>query len=112
MMNDLFTVCEGRCAAKFHASCVGVCEDSVCALTNNIIWMCDDCISEYRQARDRMPISKPETTGQSSIAAELTEIKSQIAAINSAMANMTPITAFNSTHRHSTPDTSPKPTIN
>ena len=62
-----------------------------------------------------MPITKPETTSQSSIAAELIEIKSQIATINSTMAKLIPVPAYNSIHRHLTPDrapdTSPNSTI-
>lgn len=106
MMKGLYTVCEGSCARKFHASCVNVSEADLCALSKNIIWMCDDCMLEFCRARDRIPNSKPKPSD--SISTELEEIKSQIATINSVVAKLTPIAPFDSTHRHSTPNGSPK----
>lgn len=49
----LYTVCEGECAGFFHASCVGLSEDALCVLSSiNIIWMCDECLSQFRRLRD------------------------------------------------------------
>lgn len=52
--SDLVTVCEGKCAKTFHAACVGVTETDLCALSCNIIWICDACMDLFYKMRDRM----------------------------------------------------------
>lgn len=109
-MEHLYTVCEGKCAGKFHASCVGVSEDQLCALSKNIIWICDSCMVDFCRARDDMSGScnTPSPAG-TSINAELEEMKSQIASLTSAVAKLNlSIAPFESAKQHSTPITSPK----
>lgn len=113
-MKDLYTVCEGRCAGKFHASCVGVSEDQLCSLSKNIIWICDKCMIEFCKSRDSTSVSrKTSPSPKTPITAELEEMKSQIAMLSSAVAklNLT-VAPFEATRQHSTPITSPKTTNN
>lgn len=113
-MHSLYTVCEGRCAKKFHATCVGVSETQLCALTKNIVWICDDCMFEYCRARDRIPESpKAQPVEYNVILAHIADLKSQIEIIVNSIAELpTSIacpTSSVSTQRHSTPINSPKP---
>lgn len=113
-MKQLYTVCEGRCAGKFHASCVGVSEDQLCALSKNIIWICDNCMVDFCKARDAISgSSETHTSAGISITAQLEEMKSQIATISNAIAKLNVSVAPNvSANPHSTPVTSPIPANN
>lgn len=53
MHTDLYTVCDGICAKSFHAECVGVQESDLCALSSNIIWICDPCMKMFCKMRER-----------------------------------------------------------
>lgn len=116
-MKGLYTICEGRCARRFHASCVGVNESDLCALSNNIIWICDECMLEFRKARDTVPDSpRAHLSSTSSVAAELDELRSQVAKINDAISKIvdqiSPSDPTVPTHRHSTPVSTPSPSSN
>lgn len=107
-MNDLYTVCEGRCARRFHASCVGVSEDALCVFSKNIIWMCDECMFEFCKARDSVPLP-PRTDSLSSITSELDELRAQVAKINDAIVNINNrIISSDPPQRYSTPLSTPK----
>lgn len=107
MMKELYTVCEGRCARRFHASCVGVSEADLCALSKNIIWICDECMAEFCKARDAMSES-PRSSSTSSIVVELDKLKSEVGRINDAIAEINDkMIAPDRILHHSTPDTTP-----
>lgn len=117
MMNCLYTVCEGRCAQKFHATCVGVTENDLCALSRNIVWICDDCMIVFCKARDSIAESfKDNGPDKNAITADLEELKSQIDGINNSFAKLSIAIASSSSSKstqqqqlHSTPIDSPKP---
>lgn len=103
---ELYTICEGKCARRFHATCVGISEAALCILSKNILWMCDECAFDYYRARDTVP---DKTEQPASLVNELEELKSQVSKINDAIANITlSITPSVPIERHSTPATSPK----
>lgn len=116
IINCLYTVCEDRCARKFHAACVGVTEDALCALSKNIIWICDDCMIEFCKARDHIPkLGETQPADKYSITADLEELKSQIKGINDSFAKLSIAIASKSSpvstqrERQSTPIGSPNP---
>lgn len=116
-MKGLYTVCEGRCARRFHASCVGLSESDLCALSNNIIWICDECMLEFCKARDTVPDSpRAHLSSTSSVAAELNELRCQVAKITDAISKIadqiSPSVPTVPTQRHSTPVSSPSPSNN
>lgn len=116
VMNCLYTVCEGRCARKFHATCVGVTENDLCALSKNIIWICDDCMIEFCKARDRIPeSSKTQPADENVFATDFEKLKLQINDINNSFAKLSVAIASSTSssttprqQRHSTPIDSPK----
>lgn len=114
VMNSLYTVCEGRCAKKFHATCVGVTENDLCALSKNIIWICDDCMIEFCKARDHTPVSpKNQPIDENSFTAGLDDLRTQVNRINESIAKLSIAISSSipsvSTQRHSTPNHSPQP---
>lgn len=78
---DLFVVCEGKCYGTFHASCVGLSEASVCCLSKNIVWLCDDCLFDFHDSQREVKCSQSETTDHAlrCVTAELTDISTKIA---------------------------------
>lgn len=107
-MKELYTICEGKCAGWFHATCVGLSEAALCVLSKNILWMCDVCAYDFYRARDAN--GKQHSAEQSaSIVHELEELKSQVSEINDAIARITlSVTPSVPIDRHSTPIDSPK----
>lgn len=111
IMKCLYTVCEGKCARKFHAACVGVTENDLCALSKNIVWICDDCMIEFCKARDHIPeSSKAQPADKDPITADLEALKSQVNAINDSITELSKAIASSSApaslqrqQRHSTP---------
>lgn len=78
---DLFVVCEGKCYRTFHAACVGLTETSVYCLSGNILWLCNDCVTEFRdrQRKQQPASSHQEETVLRSISGGLDVITSKIA---------------------------------
>lgn len=105
--NTLYTICEGRCAKRFHGKCVRVCEEDLRALSQNIVWICDDCMVHFRKVRDMN--LEPVAPMPNPMENKLKELKAQAEGIIAAIDSIThcaevPI----SIHRHSTPVASPK----
>lgn len=103
VMNGLYTICEGRCARRFHASCVGVSEADLCALSKNMIWICDECMDEFCKARDGT-LNSPRAHSTASIAVELDMLKTAVTRINDAIARISHIIGpSDPMQRHSPP---------
>lgn len=109
---ELYTVCEGRCWKRFHASCVSVTESDLRALSNNMIWICDGCMIHYRRVR-QMDVESSPVKMHSPILTELAELKTQVAGIIGAIDKITrcvevpPIRPTHHLPQHSTPVASP-----
>ena len=107
---EMYTVCEGKCANRFHATCVGVDKDQWNALANNIIWLCDCCMDDFCKYRDRQaPHVRDTTTAVRSVDEEISELKTKVATILETLATITiPTTPSTKKrdHCHSTPVTS------
>lgn len=93
--SDRFTMCEGKCAKRYHAACVGLSESSICALsTNNVIWMCDDCLLDFRTTRDALynisTNSQPTIT--ESIQSDVLELKAKVEEILLALGTTATVT--------------------
>lgn len=51
--NERYTICEGACAKRYHATCVGLSEATVSAFfSKNVLWMCDQCLLDFCTVRD------------------------------------------------------------
>lgn len=109
MDTDLYTVCEGKCAKSFHADCVGVTEDQLCAFSNNIVWICDSCMVLFCRYRERTNADAATCTEMSRpLEDEINDLKSTVAEIVQTLAEVVrrqdPIVPY----QHSTPVSSPK----
>lgn len=80
---DLFVVCEGKCYSTFHAACVGLSETSVCCLQKNVIWLCDDCLSDFHrsQRKQQSELDQQEDTVLRSVTGALNAISTKVAEI-------------------------------
>lgn len=108
-IDELFTVCEGKCAKSFHASCVGVSEADVCALSKNIIWICDTCMVLFYRARERTNADAATNTAPSrSLEDEIDELKCTVSEIVNALENVLQKPNTAAPYLHSTPTSSPK----
>lgn len=90
---DRYTICEGRCAKRYHAACVGLSEATVCALfTKNILWMCDDCLSEYCINRDAdIPLlTTADAVQTNTVESDIVEMKLKIEQIFDTLATIAP----------------------
>lgn len=108
---EIYTVCEGKCASRFHATCVGVDEDQWNALANNVIWLCDCCMDDFCKYRDRQEPRIYDTTNAArSVDEEILDLKAKVTTIQEILATIT-VPAIPSSERrklcHSTPVTSP-----
>lgn len=113
---ELFTVCEGDCACSFHATCVGLSERDVIALSSlNIIWLCDECMGRFRRMRDGIrsdssavePVNSE--TNKKSIEDEISELKDAVAGIMNTLAKCVPTdSSIEPPLLHSTPVPSSK----
>lgn len=105
---ELFTVCEGRCAKSFHAECVGLTESDVCALSCNIIWMCNPCMKEYCQKRGKSFVNTATNTNAAadepkSMTDEINELKTTVANIACTLSKLVEKPELTATHLCSTP---------
>lgn len=102
---DSYTVCEGDCVGFFHASCVGVSEEALCFLSCNIIWMCDECMKNFRRWRDSNNCDPANATnGKNSLEDEVNHLKKTVAEIKQMVSNTVRATpAKNVPLLHSTP---------
>lgn len=111
--HDRYTICEGKCAKRYHATCVGLTEPTVCALfAKNILWMCDDCLTEYCASRDAdCPV--PTETDSDDIAqtntveSDIDDLRLKIAEIADTLASIVPYHQF-CENAHSSSIPSPK----
>lgn len=112
---ERYTVCEGKCAKRYHAKCVGLSEATVCALfSKNILWMCDECLMDFCNSRDgNVDSQEADTccTHQSTCEAEIEELKIKVNDIMEALGTMVFETTQQQLDRqkqqHSTPVSSP-----
>lgn len=107
---DLFTVCEGMCAKSFHAECVGLTESDVCALSSNVIWLCNPCMKVYYRIRERSSTDVATNTDASdadlpprTIVDDVTELKNTVADIVCTLAKLAQKSDCPSTHHCSSP---------
>lgn len=80
--NDRYTVCEGKCAKRYHAACVGLSEATMCALfSKNILWMCDGCLLDFCSSRDVIADDTDTNdccTHQTNCETEIDELKAKV----------------------------------
>lgn len=89
--SDRYTICEGKCAKRYHAVCVGLSETTVNALfTKNVLWMCDDCLMEFCSTRDansveyadiEIDVNSPHPSTIETIEIDIAELKAKVAEI-------------------------------
>lgn len=102
---DLYTVCEGRCAERFHIQCVSVSEDQLCAFTKNIIWMCDACMKDFWKYRER-PALEGNSEADETVRDAINELKNKVADITKTLdliALKETSSSIRMAPRHSTP---------
>lgn len=103
----LFTVCGWRCRQPFHGACANLPETAADTLRcRNVLWVCDDCMTEFRSTRDKLyeecphVAEEPATTAQ-----EISELKAKVAEISETLSliapHRIPSTAYD--ELHSTP---------
>lgn len=106
---ELYTVCEGNCAKWFHADCVGITETDLCALSTNIIWICDACMVLFCRMREKTHAdATTNTESLRPIEDEICDLKRTVANIADTLANVILKPANPSMPLHSTPVSSPK----
>ena len=94
--SDRYTICEGRCAKRFHASCVDLAEPTVCALfAKNILWMCDDCLANYCATRDAdisisAEIDDDSNSQTNAIESDIADLKAKVEEIFDTLATLVP----------------------
>lgn len=94
--NDRYTICEEKCAKRFHASCVGLAEPTMCALfTKNILWMCDTCLDHYCATRDAdnsisAEIDDDATRPNNQIESDIADLKAKVEEIFDTLATLGP----------------------
>lgn len=107
--DDLYTVCEGHCAKWFHATCVDITEDDMCALSGNIIWICDACMVLFCRIRERIHADATTNTESSrSVEDEIIDLKRTVTEIANTLANVMQKSDEAVPIHHSTPVSSPK----
>lgn len=108
--DELYTVCEGDCAKSFHAACVGLTEDDLCALSNNIIWICDPCMVLFCRKRERMHTTDATTNTEPtrSMENEIDDLKRTVTEIANTLANVVQKLDVAAPIHHSTPVSSSK----
>lgn len=105
---DPHTICEGECAKSFHASCVGVTETDLCALSSNIVWICDACMVSLCKWRERMTADIATSTEPThSMEDEINDLKCKVAEIVHTLAEVVRNPDSIAPFRHSTPVSSP-----
>lgn len=93
---DRYTVCEGKCAKRYHAACVDLSDDTVNALfSKNVLWMCDECLTDFCNTRDANAEEVEEATNDccthhSTCEAEIEELKSKVNDIIDVLTAMVP----------------------
>lgn len=93
---DLYTVCEGDCAGFFHADCVDLKEGDfdILSRSQNILWICDVCMSAFRRLRDGISSNKNSTladdTERKTIEDDVNELKNAVKGILNTLSNIAP----------------------
>lgn len=112
---ERYTICEGKCAKRYHAACVGLSEATVCALfSKNILWMCDECLVDFCSMRDANSVECTDTEiddtspHPSTITSDVAELKLKVAQITETLATIVAQRTTQSQQlpfemRHSTP---------
>lgn len=86
---ELYTVCEGNCAKWFHADCVGLTENDLCALSSNIVWICDACMVLFCRMREKTNIDAATNTECSRpVEEEINDLKCAVAKIADMLSNV------------------------
>lgn len=103
--NDLCAECDGSCARRFHAKCVGLGEDTLKILSQNVIWVCDDCLVQFRKFAVREEHGDKASQNATIIEEELADLKSKVNGILNTLSSLTS-KQNTATLYHSTPVTS------
>lgn len=89
--SDLYIVCEGKCAKRFHIVCVSITEDQLFFFTKNIIWICDACLVDFNKYRNHLePEQKSKADNAVAVHDEITDLKNKVADIMKTLASITP----------------------
>lgn len=89
---ERYTICEGKCAQRYHAACVGLTDTTVAALfSKNILWMCDSCLANYCSTRDTCndePVGNDVSCAQSTVETDIAELKTAVSEIFGRLATL------------------------
>lgn len=97
----LYTVCSGPCAKAFHVACAGLKKKQLESLSENVLWICDVCLSDFRDWKKTPDITNPDPA---TMALEISQLKTQVAVILESIASITPMPSSSSVVMHqSTP---------
>lgn len=97
----LYAVCAGPCNQSFHISCIGLGKEQLNALERGIIWLCDNCLTCFRDWKNKV-LQSPPLPDASTMYHEITELKGQVSRIINALEDISP-NGSSSSIRHSTP---------
>lgn len=102
---DLYTVCEGMCAKSFHAKCVDLTEANLCALSSNIIWLCNPCMKVFCRMRERnsTDVATNTDTPPRSVVEDLNELRNTVEDIVCTLSKIVQKPNFATPHHCSTP---------
>lgn len=113
--NERYTICEGRCAKRYHAACVGLSEATISALfSKNILWMCDECLLDFCNTRDASAEDvKPNDccTHQSKCEAEIEELKTKVNDVIDVLTTMVSQRSQPGAHNHHHPPAASTPVL-
>lgn len=106
---ERYTVCEGKCAKRYHAACVGLTDETMRALfSKNVLWMCDECLLDFCNSRDADennveadPRADPCCSHQSVCETQIEELKLKVTEIMETLATMIPARTQLQPERHS-----------
>lgn len=106
---ERYTICEGKCAQRYHAACVGLSDTTVAALfSKNILWMCDDCLADFCSTRDAHTEDQANndccSNQPSAMEKDIANLESKVAEIVQVLATIAPQSTFG--RIHSTPNIS------
>lgn len=85
-------VCKGSCKSSFHGSCIGMRTfqlNVLVTLSNNVLWMCDGCMSDFQQAsynRTSDVLNKPKLC-EKTMKNDIDELKKNVANIMSVISS-------------------------
>lgn len=105
--NDLCAECDGDCARRFHAKCVGLGEDTIKVLSQNVLWICDECLVQYRKNSMEKQHGVTPVRDSTVIEDDLADLKCKVDGILDTLSSIT-TKQSSTTLWHSTPVSSSK----